>query len=136
VVGRISFALERFDLPRHCSHVAQLWTLGRLRVMKRASETIMAQRLLVTRTHGFAILPFFRLRAKSYILYSMLVAVILFLLAFSGFWFVFSLVVAFLLGVLFVYIRWLRGMRKSWPFLSRVMSWDEVKRISEDEPSA
>jgi hypothetical protein len=104
--------------------------------MKRGSETIMAQRLLVTRTHGFTILPFFRLRAKSYILYSMLVAVILVLLALNGFWFVFSLVVAFLLGVLFVYIRWLRGKRRSWPFLSRVMNWDEVKRISEDEPSA
>jgi Mg2+/citrate symporter len=28
VVGRIRFALERFDSPRHRSHVAQLWTLG------------------------------------------------------------------------------------------------------------
>jgi hypothetical protein len=35
-----------------------------------------------------------------------------------------------------VYVRWLRGMRRSWPFLSRVMNWDEVMRISEDEPSA
>jgi hypothetical protein len=28
VVGRIRFALERFALPRHSSHVAQLWSLG------------------------------------------------------------------------------------------------------------
>jgi hypothetical protein len=33
VVGRIRFALERFDLPRHSSHVAQLFSLGRLRAM-------------------------------------------------------------------------------------------------------
>jgi hypothetical protein len=29
VVGRIRFALERSDSPRHSSRVAQLWTLGR-----------------------------------------------------------------------------------------------------------
>jgi hypothetical protein len=28
VVGRISFALERLDFPRHSSHVAQLLSLG------------------------------------------------------------------------------------------------------------
>jgi hypothetical protein len=28
VVGRISFALERFHLPRRSSHVAQLFSLG------------------------------------------------------------------------------------------------------------
>jgi len=28
VVGRIRFALERFDSPRHRSHVAQLFSLG------------------------------------------------------------------------------------------------------------
>jgi hypothetical protein len=28
VVGRISFALERSDSPRHRSHVAQLFSLG------------------------------------------------------------------------------------------------------------
>ena len=29
--GRFSFALERFDSPRHSSHVAQLWSLGGMR---------------------------------------------------------------------------------------------------------
>jgi hypothetical protein len=28
VVGRINFALERLDSPRHSSHVAQLFSLG------------------------------------------------------------------------------------------------------------
>jgi hypothetical protein len=31
VVGRIRFALERFGLPRHSSHVAQLYSLGVIR---------------------------------------------------------------------------------------------------------
>jgi hypothetical protein len=36
VVGRISFALERFDSPRHCSHVAQLFSLGGIERMTDA----------------------------------------------------------------------------------------------------
>jgi hypothetical protein len=34
VVGRIRFALERFDSPRHRSHVAQLLSLGIMRALK------------------------------------------------------------------------------------------------------
>jgi hypothetical protein len=34
VGGRIRFALERFDSPRHSSHVAQLFTLGVTTIMK------------------------------------------------------------------------------------------------------
>jgi len=30
VVGRINFALERLDSPRHSSHVAQLFSLGHI----------------------------------------------------------------------------------------------------------
>jgi len=33
VVGRIRFALERLDSPRHRSHVAQLFSLGHIRAM-------------------------------------------------------------------------------------------------------
>jgi len=33
VVGRIRFALERFGSPRHRSHVAQLFSLGRLALL-------------------------------------------------------------------------------------------------------
>ena len=31
--GRFSFALERWDLPRHSSHVAQLFSLGVIEIM-------------------------------------------------------------------------------------------------------
>jgi hypothetical protein len=34
VVGRIRFALERLDSPRHRSHVAQLFSLGVIHIMK------------------------------------------------------------------------------------------------------
>jgi hypothetical protein len=39
------------------------------------------------------------------------VAFISLLLAVSGFWFAFGSVFSFLLGLLFVYVRWLRGQR-------------------------
>ncbi|PYJ06670.1 MAG: hypothetical protein DME25_06105 [Verrucomicrobia bacterium] len=104
--------------------------------MKRVSDKIMAKRLLVTRSHGFTILPFVRLNARRYILYSIPFVGLLILLAFNASWLAFGLVVSFLFGLLYLYLKWLLGMRKSWPFLSRVMNWDEVKKISEDEPSA
>ena len=104
--------------------------------MKRTNDKIMAKRLLVARNHGFTILPFIRLNAKRYISYSVPFAGLLTWFAFRGSWVAFGAVVSFLLGLFYLYLQWLLGMRKSWPFLSRVMNWDEVKKISENEPSA
>jgi hypothetical protein len=104
--------------------------------MQNPGDKIMAKRLLVARSHGFAILPFMRLNASRYIFYSIPFAGLLVWFAFSGLWFAFGLVVSFLLGLLYLYLQWLLSMRKSWPFLSRITNWDVVKMISEDEPSA
>lgn len=110
--------------------------LGRLRAMKRINDRIRAKRLLEARKHGFKILPFLRLRAIPYAFYVGLSAIILCLLAFNGFWFAFDLVVSFLAGMLFVYVRWLRGQRNVWPFSIKIINWDVVQKFSEDEPSA
>jgi hypothetical protein len=47
VVGRIRFALERLDLPRHSSHVAQLWSLGHVRTFMKAIITCILSCLSV-----------------------------------------------------------------------------------------
>jgi hypothetical protein len=104
--------------------------------MQKASDKIMARRLLVTRSHGFMIPLFMRVNVRRYIFYFVPFAGLLVWFAFSGLWFAFGLVVSFLLGLLYLYLQWLLSMRKSWPFLSRITNWDMVKRISEDEPSA
>ena len=47
--GRIRFALERFDSPRHSSHVAQLFSLGGLRVTCQMIDMLVyALKQLVT----------------------------------------------------------------------------------------
>jgi hypothetical protein len=102
--------------------------------MKNSSDKIRALQHIEARKHGFKILPLLRLRAKRYAFYSGLFAIILFLLAFSGFWFAFDLVVSFLAGMLFVYFRWLRGQRNLWPFAMKIINWDVVRKLSEDDP--
>lgn len=104
--------------------------------MRAINDRIRAKRLLEARKHAFAILPFMRLNAPRYIVYSVLFAVILLLLALSGLWSVFGFVVSFLLGMSFVYIRWLRGQRNVWPFATKIINWDVVHKIAEDESSA
>ena len=43
MVGRIRFALERFGLPRHCSHVAQLLSLGHIELLDLAEPHFVAK---------------------------------------------------------------------------------------------
>jgi hypothetical protein len=122
--------------PTERSQTAPLWNRTvQENLMKNNSDKIRAKQLLETRQHGYKILPFFRLRARRYTFYSLLFAVILFLLAVNGFWFAFGSVFSFLLGLLFVYVRWLRGQRNVWPFAVKIINWDVVKKISEDESS-
>lgn len=104
--------------------------------MKNLSDKMRAKQQLEARKHGYKVLPFFRLRARPYTFYSLFFAVILFLLAVNGFWFAFGMTGSFLLGMLFVYVRWFRGQRDVWPFAMKIINWDVVQKLSEDEPSA
>ena len=102
--------------------------------MRPINDRIRAKRLLEAREHGFAILPFMRRNAGRYALYSLPFAALLFLFAIIGFWFAFGCVVSFLFGLLFVYVRWFLGQRSGWPFAVKIINWDIVTKLSEDEP--
>ena len=52
--------------------------------------------------------------------------------AFTNQWFLFWVFCSLIFGVVVTDLSWLRGMKKSWPFVSRVTNWDEVKRISDE----
>lgn len=103
--------------------------------MKTINDRIRAKRLLEARKHKFAFLPFIRLSAGRYTLYSVPFAIVLLWLAFTGLWSAFGFVVSFMLGMLFVYIRWFRGQRQVWPFAMKIINWDVVQKFAEDEPS-
>ena len=90
--------------------------------MKTINDRIRAKRLLEARRHGFAILPFMRLNARRYAFCSVPFAAILLVLALSGSWHAFGL--------------GFRGQRNVWPFAMKIINWDVVQKLSEDEPSA
>jgi VIT1/CCC1 family predicted Fe2+/Mn2+ transporter len=104
--------------------------------MKAINDRIRAKRLLAAREHKFRVIPFLRHNALSYAAYAVLIAVILMVLAFYGLWSAFGFVVSFVLGMLVVYIRWLRAQRSVWPFAMRIINWESVQKLSEDAPSA
>jgi hypothetical protein len=52
VGGRIRFALERFDSPRHRSHVAQLWSLGIMRTHTAILSLLFAVSFTATVASG------------------------------------------------------------------------------------
>jgi hypothetical protein len=39
----------------------------------------------------------------------------------------------YIFGVLICDWSWLMGMKKSWPFVSRITNWDEVKKAADKE---
>lgn len=104
--------------------------------MKEINDRIRAKRLLEARKHRFAIVPFARSRALRYLLYGLSAAVILGLLAFRGMWSALGMVTSFLLGMAICYFHWYRGQRRVWPFAERVIDWDLVQKLSEDDSSA
>jgi hypothetical protein len=53
-------------------------------------------------------------------------------MAFTDQWFFFWVIAAFGVGTLVADLTWLRGMKKSWPFMSRALNWDEVKKVSDE----
>jgi hypothetical protein len=104
--------------------------------MKPSNDRIRAKQLLEAREHGFALLPFMRRNAGRYALCSLPFAALLIWFAMIGYWFAFGCLVSFLFGLLFVYVRWFRGQRSVWPFAMKIINWDIVRKLSEDEPPA
>lgn len=103
--------------------------------MKAINDRIRAKRLLAAREHKFRIVPFLRHNALSYAAYALLILGMLTVFAYYGLWSVFGCVVSFVLGMLAVYIRWLRAQRSVWPFAIRVINWDSVQKLAEDAPT-
>jgi len=101
------------------------------------SDRTRAKLLLGVRERGgyATIFKHIRLNAKRYIAYSTPFVIALILLAFSRSWFAFGWVISFMLGLLCVYIRDFRGQKRSWRYAEKIINWDIVKKISENDPS-
>ncbi len=53
-------------------------------------------------------------------------------MALTNQWFFFWVILAILVGILTADLNLLRGLKKSWPFMSRVLNWDEVKKVADE----
>src|ERR1019366_1941044 len=105
--------------------------------MKKLTDKTRARLLLETRQRGgYKALPFIRTNAKGYLFIAIYFSIFLTLLAFTVGWIAFGCLVAFLFGVLLRDVSWFVGIRQSWPFHSKVINWDEVKKIAQYESSA
>ena len=47
-------------------------------------------------------------------------------------WFFFWVFASLVVGSIVADLSWLRGLKKSWPFMSRALNWEEVKKVSEE----
>jgi hypothetical protein len=105
--------------------------------MDELHDKKMAKMLLELRADdGFTIRWLVREKARRFSGYFLSLAVILGVLAFCGWWLAFSLLISFAAGVGFCYLHWFRSRQRHWPLDKRIIDWDVVKKISEDEPSA
>jgi hypothetical protein len=81
---------------------------------------------------GHRFIHFVRTNKKRYIFLLGYFGVFSGYLAFENQWFLFWVFAGFVLGIVITDLSWLRGMKLSWPFISRVTNWDEVKKISHE----
>jgi hypothetical protein len=81
---------------------------------------------------GYRFIHFVRMNKMRYIFLLGYFAVVSGCLAFASQWFFFWVFAGFVFGIVLTDLTWLRGMKKSWPFISRVTNWDEVKKVSDE----
>ena len=81
-------------------------------------------------------MPFVRANAKGYLVLGIWFAIGLAFLAFTNAWVAFGYVAFFFCGTLLRDVSWFVSLRTSWPFVSKVINWDDVKKISDDDTLA
>jgi hypothetical protein len=57
-------------------------------------------------------------------------------MAFINQWFFVWVLAALVAGALLSDMSWLRGTKKSWALMERVINWEEIKKIADEKPNA
>jgi hypothetical protein len=105
--------------------------------MAQLSDKTLAERMLQARERGgHKILPFVRMNAKGYTFLVLYFGAVLTFLAFTGLWSAFCVILGLILGVLLRDVSWLIGIQRTWPFVTKVIDWDKVKRAADGETLA
>jgi predicted signal transduction protein with EAL and GGDEF domain len=101
--------------------------------MNASREQVHARLLLDIRQHG---LTYGRFVSRNLMLYTVLVALSLGLLAGARSWHQwepFYILAGLTLGCALRDLGWLRKGRNEWPFNERVLDWDKVQRLANGE---
>jgi hypothetical protein len=103
--------------------------------MKTISESVQAGLLLQTHERGgYQAIPFIRNNAKGYCFFGIYFLILLALVASKGWWDMFGYVAFFIAGMVLRDISWYRAMKRSWPFVAKIIDWNRVKQIAADKP--
>jgi hypothetical protein len=101
--------------------------------MFKITDKRRARYLLEVRDQGgHRFLHFVRTNKMRYIALVIIDGGLLGYFAAADAWFFFWVFASLSFGSIVADLSWLRGMKKSWPFMSRALNWDEVKKISDE----
>ena len=101
--------------------------------MKETSDQVRAQRLMSVRDLGpYGFSTFVKLNAKPYLFRITFNAVGLAIIAFTGMWACFALLLGTVIGFLRD-VSWVRSTNRMWPFTMKVTNWDMVEQLAKAE---
>jgi hypothetical protein len=106
--------------------------------MKKTSDKTMAVRMLQRKKDGgHRFLPFIRMNAKGYTMIGICCGACMGWFAYARVWTGFACLVCYLFGALLRDVSWVISMNRTWPFVERVINWEIVQKMADqNDPSA
>jgi hypothetical protein len=101
--------------------------------MKDTDDKTLANWMLQThKDGGYRFIPFVRMNASAYMIIIIALGVIFGSSAYTGHWKAFVLLACYFIGGLSRDVLWFSGLNKSWPFEDKVINWDAVQKIADE----
>ena len=102
--------------------------------MKKITDKTRARLLLEAKERGgHTLVSFARANAKGYIIFGIYFGIALALLGFINAWVAFGYVAFLFSGFLLRDVTWFVAHRRIWPFTDKVINWEMVKKLSDDD---
>src|SRR5712671_6451164 len=105
--------------------------------MNKYSDQVLAKQLLEAREHGnrFTFKRYLQQSTRSYFIFFCYWALPLIAFGLLQMWVPFWIIVGCVAGSLQRDISWAIRSFESWPFTSKVIDWDKVQKLAEEQPA-
>jgi hypothetical protein len=101
--------------------------------MKNTDDKTLAKLMLQThKDGGYRFVPFVCMNASGYMIIVIALGVVFGLSAYTGDWKAFVLLACYFVGGLGRDVLWFSGLNKSWPFEDKIINWDMVQKIADE----